>query len=230
MKKPQKAFLVILIFLLLGFNIILTINSCYSYIFSDAIETVIKSLFPLVILLIYYFIATRHIEKLSINYTFLFISLLSFIILIIGKILYYTLIMNNTYMLFLNLLYIPTILFLILAFLNSFQGEPKHYWHLRLVVFIVLILQLYFSFHYFFGFYFEPYYTNPNRYELLRHYYFSDEEFSYLPDKIPDDATNIKFYCEPKGDYDVKKILSLEYYSPSILNNGHRAHYYIEIP
>ena len=229
MGKPQKALLVIFIFLLLGFNIILAINSYYSYILPEATETVAKSLIPLVILLVYYFIATRHIGRLSINYVFLLISLLFFGAIIIGKVLYYSLIINKIYE-FLYLLYIPTILFLMFAFFGSFPGEPKHYWHFRLVVSIVLILQLYFSFYYILAICFCPYYNNPDRYELVRYRYFSDEEFSYLPNKIPDDATNIKFYCEPRGSYDTTRSLYLEYYSSSIPNDKHHAYYHIIIP
>lgn len=229
MGKLQKALLIILILLLLGFDIILAIHSYYCYTYSVAIGNILKSLIPLIISLIYYFITARHVEKLSINYTFLFISILSFIVIIICKILYYLLIINRLYE-FLFLLYIPTILFLILAFLNGYLGKITHFWHLRLLFFVVLILQLYFSFDYILDVYFGLSYTNPDRYELVRNHCFSDEEFSYLPNKIPDDATDIKFYCEPRGSYDTTCSLYLVYYSPSIPNDNHRAYYHIVIP
>ncbi len=229
MEKPQKAFLLIFIILLSYFDIILIVNSYYSFTFSYATKTILKSSIPLVILLVYYFASTRHIGRLTINIPLFFCSLLSFCLILICKTLYYSLIIDKIYKLS-PFLYIFALLFLLLAFSDNFQENAKYFKHFGLVVPVILILQFFLSFNYILGHFFGICYTNPNRYEFVKYHYFSEEEISDFPNKIPHDATNIKFYCCPGDSRDSFRVLDLEYDSPSIQNNNHHASYEIILP
>lgn len=222
MEKAEKAFLVISVILLSYFDIILVINSYYSYTFSYATKIVVKSSIPLIILLAYYFVATYHIGKITVNTHLLFSSLLSFCLTIICKILYYSLVIDK-FKVALPCLYISALIFLLLAYSDNFQENTKFFKYFSVVVPTVLILQLFLSFDYIFG----NYYTNPNRYEFVKYHYFSDEKFSYLPDKIPTDATNINFYFETNS---TTGVLNLEYDSPSVQTDNHHVSYNIIFP
>lgn len=228
MEKAEKAFLLISIILLSYFDIILAINSYYSYEFSYATKFIAKSSIPLIILLAYYFVATYHVGKIAVNTHLFFGSLLSFCLTILCKILYYSLVIDKLYKVALPCLYISALIFLLLAFSNNFQENTKFFNYFSVVVPTVLILQLFLSFDYIFGNFFT-YYTNPNRYEFVKYHYFSEKEISNFPNKIPDDATNIKFYCSPGNSMDSSRTLNLEYDSPSVQTNNHHASYNIII-
>lgn len=223
MEKAQKAFLLISVILLSYFDITLVINSYYSYEFSYATKIVVKSSIPLIILLVYYFVATYHVDKIATNTHLFFGSLLSFCLAILCKILYYSLVIDKLYKVALPCLYISSLIFLLLAFSDNFQENAKFFKYFSIVVPTVLILQLFLSFDYIFG----NYYTNPNRYEFVKYHYFSNEEFSYLPNKIPADATNINFYFETTS---TTGVLNLEYDSLSVQTNNHHVSYNIIFP
>lgn len=225
MEKAEKAFLLISVILLSYFDIILVVNSYYSYEFSYATQIIVKSSIPLIILLAYYFVATYHMGKIAVNTHLFFGSLLSFCLIILCKILYYSLVIDKLYKPALLGLYISALIFLLLAFSDNFQENAKFFKYFSVVVPTVLILQFILSFDYIIG----NYYTNPNRYEFVKYHYFSEEEISDFPDKIPDDATNIQFYCEPRGLRDPIRTLNLKYDSPSIQDNDHHASYNIII-
>ncbi len=230
MYKGHKAILVIFIMLLLGFDILLAVNSYYCYTSSEAVKTILKAFIPLVVLLIYYSVSTRHVGKLLIKRSLLLNSLLSFVLLIMCKILYYSLVIDKLYMIS-SLLYIPAILCLVLAFIDNFQGESKPSLHFRLIIVSVIFLQLFLSFNYIlFSIFGYDYYTNLRRYEFIKYHYFSSEEFSYLPSEIPEDATNITFYCEINSFLDSSKALYLEYDSQTVDNAEHHAYYNIAVP
>lgn len=230
MNKLSKSILVVFILLLIVFNVSLSIDEFYHYTFSQALPFVLKSSIPLIILLLYFFIVTHQSEKLSINYAFLFISLASFIIAFTCKVLYYSIIINDNIYQFSVFLYIPAILFLVLTFLDSFQGESNHPWHFYVIIPVLLILQLCLSYGYIFFALDSLDYTNPNCYKFVKCHYFSDKEFSYLPDEIPNDATNIIFYFDAGTSFHPTRTLHLEFDSLSFSPNNSHVEYEIIIP
>lgn len=228
MNKSHKTLFIFLIIILLCYNLHNSFLTFYCNVFH---ENLIKEVFiraiPLFILLICYFSNIRHSPKLSINRTFLVFSIFIFAMIEIHKLLYFYLLidnMDNTFLLFMNLLFV---FFMVLTFFKNFKRGESIMIHLCFIWSIFFILQLFYEIKTFSITDFYTY-TNPNRYEFVKYHYFSDSEFSYLPDKIPEDATNIIFHYD--DPFISGKDLYLEYDSPSISNENHHARYHIVLP
>ncbi len=224
MNKSRKVLFIFLITLLLAYNIHYSFLTFYCASFNiNTIKDVIIRAVPLIIAVIYYLSNIHSSNKLSINFICLFISISIFIIIKIHKLLYFYLLINaidNTFLFIMNILFI---LFMFLAFFKNFKRGESIVLYSLLIFPIFLILQFAFEIMNFGTTDFYTY-TNPNRYEFVKYHYFS--EYSFLPDKIPEDATNIVFRY---NSYLTNiKDLYLEYDSPSIKNDEH--HIIYEIP
>lgn len=224
MNASQKTLCIFLIVILLYLNFIWIFDLFFSYAFSEKIVVVsLIRLIPLLILLVYYF-ATRHYhEKLSVNRLFFILSIVSLIIAQIHCLLYYYLFINKINNSFVFIMHLLFLLFFILAFRKNLKKDEKTGLFLFLIIPIFLFLQLFIVAM--LGIEFISLdYTNPSRYEFVKYHYLTEPKFSILPDKLPEDATNITF--EYNDSFGVKTIL-LEYDSQSVNNDEKHAKYEI---
>lgn len=230
MNKSHKTLFIFLIVLLLSYNLSESFLTIYCHTFcKETIGIIVIRAIPLLILLLCYLTNIRFSSKLSINYLYLFISIIGFLIAKTHILFYLYLLIDHVDNSFLLIMYITSALFMVLAFLRNFKMKEGKIVFLFLIVPIFLILQLIFEMKTF-GIS-PPYsYTNPDRYEFVRYHYFSAKEFSYLPDRIPEDATNIIFHYNSYSLFSQDEDLYLEYDSPSIPNNEHHIKYEITIP
>lgn len=230
MNKSHKTLFILLIVLLLCYNLSESFLTIYCHSFcKETIEIIVIRAIPLLILLLCYFTNLRLPKKLSVNYFCLFISIITFIIAKIHILFYLYLLIDHVDNAFLLIINIVSAIFMVLTFFKNFKKKEANIVFLFLIVPIFLVLQLIFEMKTF-GIAPSYSYTNPNRYTFVKYHYFSAEEFAYLPDKIPEDATNIIFHYNSYSLFSQDEDLYLEYDSPSIPNNEHHIKYEIIIP
>ena len=230
MNKSHKTLFIFLIVLLLSYNLSESFLTIYCHTFcKETIEIIVIRAIPLLILLLCYLTNIRFSSKLSINYLYLFISIVSFLIAKMHILFYLYLLIDPVDNLFLLIMNIISAIFMVLTFFKNFKRKEGSIVFLFLIVPIFLILQLIFEMKTF-GISLPYSYTNPNRYEFVKYHYFSAKEFSYLPDRIPEDATNIIFHYNSYSLFSQDEDLYLEYDSPSIPNSEHHIKYEITIP
>ena len=223
MNKSHKTLFIFLIILLFNYNLSESFLTFYSHTFcNDTLKVAVIRAIPLLILLICYFTNISSSKKLSINYICLSIGILAFIIIQIHKLAYFYLLIdniNNTFLFIMNVIFI---FFIFLTFFRNLKKGEYIILYIFLVVPIFITLQFVFEIK-IVGITPICTYTNPARYEFVKSHYFSTDNFSYLPDKIPDDATNITFYYDFYSTEDRK--LYLEYNSYTIQNENHYIKY-----
>ena len=194
MNKSQKSLFIFCIILLIYWNL----SSIYGDLFFNLISIdsfifmFLRSI-PMLILLTYYFcnILLYPSEKLSVNYTFLALCLLTLIIIAIYKLLYYYLLIPKISNMFLGILYLLFAIFFILAYYKNLKKKECFSNQLSWIAFILLFIQIFFLLFVRLGFPFETSHNNPNSYEFIRYHELTDKEFAGLPNTLPEDATNI---------------------------------------
>lgn len=230
MKKQTRAFLIMVTFILLCIDIFYIVQTFLFYTFNESIKFAGIVIIPLLLLLLIYFINNRLTsDKIVINIGFLVCSLVSFIFSLIYYICYLLLIIKKPSVIPFLLSSLLFVIFIILSFKKNFKINAEFI----IIYFVVLFTILLFAQFVFISvasfFSSSDSVFNINRYEYVKYYYFSPEEVSELPDKIPPDATNIVFYFDIDTLGGTCRELKLEYDSETIANDTHHAEYYIHI-
>jgi len=227
MSRLTKSFFVLGMVIIFFIDIYYIVDAFLFHTYNEAIKFTIVLVSPLLLFLLFFFLANYDpIYKIKINGIFLFCSIVSFGVLLVYRIFYVLLIINNFNLKLAIVLRLSFIIFMILAFIKNFITIKSFGYYL----FSLLLLLFWVQFIFIFitsAFIFNFNITNPDRYEFVKFHYFSPEEVSSLPKKIPDDATNIKFYfCEEIPNFSSRK-LKLEFDSNTIKDNNHHARFYV---
>lgn len=217
MTSSKKAFLIMLILTFSCINLFYTIENFLLHTFVEVIHFLVISNILLFIIICYFLIKNNHSIKISINYKFLLVSLISFFLIIIYKCCYYLLIITDYNTILIILLWIFFIIFIILAFIKNINKNITTCttYFIILMPFLIFIQYIFLCIASFQSFGFNKV-TNINRYEFVQFHYFSDEDIKSLPKEIPSDATNIYFYYYEDIFEHSYKSLILEFDSKSI--------------
>ncbi|MCI9016430.1 MAG: hypothetical protein HFJ53_04625 [Clostridia bacterium] len=193
-------------------NIFFTINAFLFHSLEEAINFLKIIILPFFLIIIIYLIYRKyHPSKVNINYKFLLISILSFTGIMAYYISYIVLVLDNFSNIIVFLLGLIFMISTLLSFIKNYKiaFSIVEYFILPLFCFLTITFAFILLSYSFTNI--TCIICNPNRYEFVKHHYFSPQEVISFPKKIPENARNIVFrYSSYNGDKSLKLQFNLE--------------------